>query len=126
MRRAQLVLAGGSSGPGAMSGGGGGQAAGDNPDASYAEAGGFTWVYLYPVKELAYWSLRPAIEAYLNPRDPGTINKDKALWERYNRIRANYVEEQAIEYLSRIFHPAQAYRRLKYRIYQEHTLCHCI
>lgn len=39
-------------GPGAS--GGGGSANGDNPDASYGEAGGFTWVYLIPFKELAY------------------------------------------------------------------------
>jgi hypothetical protein len=52
---------GGSGSPGmsgypGMGGGapGGGQAGGDNPDASYSEAGGFTWVYLYPGKELAY------------------------------------------------------------------------
>jgi hypothetical protein len=45
---------GGSAGPGAMGGMGGGAQGGDNPDATFAEAGGFTWVYLYPVKELAY------------------------------------------------------------------------
>jgi hypothetical protein len=47
---------GGSSGyPGGSSGpSGGGNSATDNPDASYGEAGGFTWVYLYPFKELAY------------------------------------------------------------------------
>ena len=35
-------------------GGGGGSSSGDNPDASYGESGGFTWVYLYPTKELVY------------------------------------------------------------------------
>ena len=41
-------------GPGTSGGSGGGQSAGDNADASYSESGGFTWVYLYPFKELAY------------------------------------------------------------------------
>lgn len=39
-------------GPGGPGGPGGGQ--GDNPEATFGEAGGFTWVYLYPGKELAY------------------------------------------------------------------------
>ena len=46
----QSPMAGGNSG----GGGGGGAQAGDNPDGSYSEAGGFTWVYLFPAKKLAY------------------------------------------------------------------------
>ena len=45
----QSPMAGGNSG-----GGGGGAQAGDNPDGSYSESGGFTWVYLFPAKKLAY------------------------------------------------------------------------
>ena len=47
-------MMGGASGGGMMGGSGGGGQAGDNPDGSYSEAGGFTWVYLYPGKRLAY------------------------------------------------------------------------
>jgi hypothetical protein len=41
-------------GGGGSIGGGAGQGGSDNPDSSYSESGGFTWVYLYPFKELAY------------------------------------------------------------------------
>lgn len=72
--------------------------------------------YFCPVLNLVYWTLRPAIETYLNPDIPEAINKDKALWERYKWIRAEYVEEKAIEYLSQALKHATVYRNLKYRV----------
>jgi len=50
------VAGGGATSGGATGGGGGGGGSqpGDNPDASYSEAGGFTWVYLNPKQEVAY------------------------------------------------------------------------
>ena len=72
--------------------------------------------YFCPVLNLIYWSLRPAIEVYLNPDTPETVSKDKTLWERYKRIRAEYVENRAIQYLSQALKHAKVYHNLKYRV----------
>ncbi len=70
--------------------------------------------YLRPVKDLSYWSLRPAIEVLLNPDNAGAVNHSQTLWARYDAIRADYVEKKAIEYLSNALHPGRSYRSLKY------------
>lgn len=71
--------------------------------------------YLCPVKELAYWSLRPALEGFLNPQHATSVNADPVLWARYQkRLRAEYVEERAIAYISQALRYASSYRRLTY------------
>jgi len=72
--------------------------------------------YFCPVPNLVFWSLRPAIEAYLNPDSQEAINKDIKLWKRYDEIRSKYVEDKAIQYLSEALQHAQVYQRLKYRV----------
>ncbi len=73
--------------------------------------------YLCPVLPQAYRSLRPALETFLNPGLPGAVNTNRSLWERYNkRLRANYLEEQAITYLCHALRHAQGYRGLIYYV----------
>jgi hypothetical protein len=75
--------------------------------------------YFCPVVHAAFWSLRPAIEMYLNPDDPQAVVSDSALWERYNQARADYLEGKAVEYLAEALHHAQVYRNLTYTIVED-------
>ena len=70
--------------------------------------------FLRPVKDLTYWSLRPAIEALLKPNNAGVGNRNQTLWARYDEIRADYVEKKALEYLRNALRPDQEYQNLKY------------
>jgi hypothetical protein len=73
--------------------------------------------YLCPVLPVAYRSLRPALEAFLNPQLPDSVNTDNALWARYHkRLRAQYVEEQALAALRQALRHAQSYQSLTYHV----------
>jgi hypothetical protein len=75
--------------------------------------------FLRPVKDLSYWSLRPAIEALLKPNNTGVVNRNQTLWARYDAIRANYVEKKALEYLRNALRPDQAYQSIKYWVTEQ-------
>ena len=75
--------------------------------------------FLRPVKDLTYWSLRPAIEALLKPNNAGVGNRNQSLWVRYDEIRANYVEKKALEYLRNALRPDQAHQNLKYWVTEQ-------
>ncbi len=75
--------------------------------------------YLRPVKDLSYWSLRPAIEALLKPNNAEAVNRNQTLWTRYDAIRADYVEKKALEYLNKALRPDQAYQNLKYWVTEQ-------
>ena len=75
--------------------------------------------FLRPVKDLTYWSLRPAIEALLKPNNTGAGERNQTLWARYDEIRADYVEKKALEYLRNALHPEQAYQNLKYWVTEQ-------
>ena len=75
--------------------------------------------FLRPVKDLSYWSLRPAIEALLKPNNTGVVNRNQTLWARYDAIRADYVEKKALEYLRNALRPDQAYQSLKYWVTEQ-------
>jgi hypothetical protein len=72
--------------------------------------------YFCPAPQLLYWGMRQAIEGMLNPNSPDAINKEALLWERYERARASFAEDKAIEYLGQALGHAKAYKRLKYHI----------
>ena len=52
--------------------------------------------FFCPVSQTAYWSLRPAIEEFLNPRSSVALVHDDVIWQKYLRIRSIYLEEKAI------------------------------
>ncbi len=73
--------------------------------------------YLCPVLPVAYRSLRPALEVFLNPQFPDSVNTDNALWARYHkRLRAQYVEKQALTALCQALQHARSYQGLTYHI----------
>ena len=75
--------------------------------------------FLRPVKDLSYWSLRPAIEALLKYNKAENINHNQALWARYDKIRADYVEKKSLEYLGNALHADQAHQSLKYWVTEQ-------
>jgi hypothetical protein len=78
--------------------------------------------FFCPVYPNVYWSLKPAIEAHLNPRSPTATNTDERLWERYNRVRSNYLEKKALKYLDQALKHAQVYQNLKYEVEEDDQL----
>lgn len=72
--------------------------------------------YFCPVLNLALWSLRPAIEAFIKPGSADAVEEGEVLWERYNRSRADYVEEKAVQYLAETLRHAEVYRNLTYQV----------
>jgi len=74
---------------------------------------------LCPLVQLAYSSLRPAIEEYLNPDVPPAVTKDSRIWDHYVQARAEYVEARAIDYLANALQHAHVHRNLKYSVAED-------
>jgi hypothetical protein len=75
--------------------------------------------YLCPVPQSAYWAIRPEIEDLWNPQSSTSIVKDDVIWQKYQKIRANYVEKTALQYLSNALKFATSYHGLKYDLKNE-------
>lgn len=75
--------------------------------------------YLCPVPQSAYWAIRPEIEDLWNPQSKTSIAKDDAIWQKYQKVRADYVEKTAIQYLNDALKFATSYRGVKYDLENE-------
>src|SRR5262249_41352454 len=67
--------------------------------------------YMVPAPVWLAWGLRSFLEDNLNADKPNAINRDKILWNRYDRARAEYLETTAIRYLGDAFGHATVYRK---------------
>ena len=76
-------------------------------------------VYLCSMPQSAYWAIRPEIEHLWNPQSKTSIVKDDVIWQKYQKTRADYVEETAIQYLMDALKFATPYRELKYDLVNE-------
>ncbi len=75
--------------------------------------------YLCPALQSAYWAIRPEIEDLWNPQSRICIVKDDAIWQKYQKTRAGYVEKKAIQYLTDALKFATPFRQLKYVLENE-------
>jgi hypothetical protein len=78
--------------------------------------------YLYPLPGTLIWAVQPRLEETLNPNSPNHINPSHHLWERYIRIRADYLEKEALRLLKHTLRNAKAYHSLSYEVIQNSTL----
>jgi hypothetical protein len=73
--------------------------------------------YFCPVPNSLVWSIRPALESYLNPESPQAASgTNAAIWERYQKARSDYLEARSLELLESALRHAEAYRNLKYDV----------
>jgi hypothetical protein len=75
--------------------------------------------YLCPVPQSAYWAIRPEIEDLWNPQSKTSIVKDDGIWQKYQKVRADYVESAAIQYLNDALKFATSYQGVKYDLVNE-------
>lgn len=75
--------------------------------------------YLCPVPQSAYWAIRPEIEDLWNPQSKTSITKDDGIWQKYQKVRADYVESAAIQYLNDALKFATSYQGVKYDLVNE-------
>ncbi len=75
--------------------------------------------YLCPVPQSAYWAIRPEIEDLWNPQSKTSIGEDDVIWQKYQKVRANYVEKTAIQYLNDALKFATSYQGVKYDLEDE-------
>jgi hypothetical protein len=67
------------------------------------------------------WNLRPVIEATWNPDVSSPKATDRTLWTKYEKIRAEFLENKALAYLGQALRHAQVYKNLFYDIDDEGT-----
>jgi len=73
--------------------------------------------YFCPVPNSLVWSIRPALESYLNPESPQAASgTNTVIWERYQKARSDYLEARSLELLEGALRHAEAYRNLKYDV----------
>lgn len=72
--------------------------------------------YFCPLPPSIYSDLRLGLEEYLNPANKNAINRDKNVWNKYEKARSSYLERKTIEYLSNSLKFAESYSNLKYTI----------
>ena len=75
--------------------------------------------YLCPVPQSAYWAIRPEIEDLWNPQSKTSIVKDDVIWQKYQKVRADYVEKTALQYLNDALKFATSYQGVKYDLENE-------
>lgn len=75
--------------------------------------------YLCPVPQSAYWAIRPEIEDLWNPQSKTSIVKNDVIWQKYQKIRADYVEKTALQYLNDALKFAASYQGVKYDLENE-------
>jgi hypothetical protein len=76
--------------------------------------------YFCPVPNSLVWSIRPALESYLNPESPQAASgTNAAIWERYQKARSDYLEARSLELLESALQHTESYRHLKYDVVKD-------
>ena len=72
--------------------------------------------YLCPVPQSTYWAIRPEIEDLWNPPSQTSIVKNDVIWQKYQKIKADYMEKTVIHYLTDVvkFATPSQYRGSEY------------
>jgi len=75
--------------------------------------------YLCPVPYLLIWSIKPLFEAFLNPNSNLSRNKDNRLWQKYQKIRSEYLESESLNMFKAMLGDAEVHKKLEYIIKEE-------
>jgi len=72
--------------------------------------------YLCPVPYLLIWSIKPLFEAFLKPNSNLSMNKDNKLWQKYQKIRSEYLESESLNLFKVMLKDAEIHKGLEYII----------
>jgi hypothetical protein len=74
--------------------------------------------FFCPLPQMVVWSLRPAIESFLQPSSNERVTENARYWKRYEKSRSHYLEQATLQCFQRALPCAQVYQNLKYTIQQ--------
>lgn len=70
--------------------------------------------YFCPTPHLLLWAIKPMVESKLKPSASPKSRAVGALWQRYQKQRANFLVRQGLEYFKRLLPRATVYENLSY------------